>query len=471
MSIFSDTSKERSSHSDRSAGDRARHRLKVREAIRKNIGDIVAEESLIGGKGGKIIKVPIQGIKEYSFIYGENIPGVGSGDGQSKPGDVVSHGQQPGDQGGPGGNRPGTDYYETEITLEELTEILFEDLELPDQERQNLRKLPTLSRRKISGYRKKGILARLSRPRSARERVKRLQEIIHSLHNREEELKNMYDQLKDFLTQSQKIVEALRASGQFAEADRKQKELEKAGQEKQAEINLAHQQLADLYKLQSVLGQKGKLTAEPSAEKKRFPFRQDDLRFKHRRDKPHEESNAVVICIMDTSGSMDTMKKYLARSFFFLLHRFVTTKYTNVELVFIAHDTEAKEVTQEEFFHKGESGGTMISSGYRKALEIIHDRYDPSLWNIYGFHCSDGDNFSSDNEETLRATEEICKIARLFGYGEIKPQKGLNWSSMSDVLKPVEQNYPNFTIVRIANKEDLWDRFKQLLSKAKDQEE
>ena len=79
-----------------------------------------------------------------------------------------------------------------------------------------------------------------------------------------------------------------------------------------------------------------------------------------------EESNAVVLCIMDTSGSMDTMKKYLARSFFFLLYQFISTRYQNVEIVFIAHHTEAKEVTEDEFFHKGESGGTFISSGYSK---------------------------------------------------------------------------------------------------------
>ena len=90
-----------------------------------------------------------------------------------------------------------------------------------------------------------------------------------------------------------------------------------------------------------------------------------------------KESNAVVLCIMDTSGSMDTMKKYLARSFFFLLYQFICTKYRNVEIVFIAHHTEAKEVTEEEFFHKGESGGTFISSGYQKALEIIAGALPP----------------------------------------------------------------------------------------------
>ncbi len=104
---------------------------------------------------------------------------------------------------------------------------------------------------------------------------------------------------------------------------------------------------------------------------RRFPFHDDDLTYKHLITDVREESNAVVVCIMDTSGSMDTMKKYLARCFFFLLYQFIRSKYRNVEIVFIAHHTEAKEVTEDEFFHKGESGGTLISSGYQKALDII----------------------------------------------------------------------------------------------------
>ncbi len=142
---------------------------------------------------------------------------------------------------------------------------------------------------------------------------------------------------------------------------------------------------------------------------------------------------------MDTSGSMDTMKKYLARSFFFLLYQFISTRYRNVEIVFIAHHTEASEVTEEEFFHKGESGGTFISSGYAKALEIIAARYHPSLWNLYAFHCSDGDNFDSDNPAALKDAEELAEICNLFGYGEIKPLGSRYYeSSMLNVFRRIQ---------------------------------
>ncbi len=75
--------------SDRSAGDRLRHRQKVRESIRENIADIIAEESIIGKDRDRVIKVPLRGIKEYRFVFGENAPGVGQGDGNAQPGQVV----------------------------------------------------------------------------------------------------------------------------------------------------------------------------------------------------------------------------------------------------------------------------------------------------------------------------------------------------------------------------------------------
>ena len=381
--------------SDRSAGDRLRHREKVRESIRENIADIIAEESIIGKNKDKIIKVPLRGIKEYRFIYGDNAPGVGQGDGNAQPGQVVGKtgkdGQ--GQSDGQAGDRPGVDYYETDVTLDELIEIMFEDLELPNLERRALREIETDRFAKRKGYRHVGIRVRLDKRRTARQRVKR---VLATQHRRE-------------------------AQGLEAPKD------------------------AD-------------------GNERRFPFHQDDLRYKHLETDVREESNAAVICIMDTSGSMDTMKKYLARSFFFLLYQFISTRYRNVEIVFVAHHTEANEVTEDEFFHKGEAGGTFISSGYQKALDIIAERYHPSLWNLYAFHCSDGDNFDSDNPAALRAAKELSEICNLFGYGEIKPLGSRYYeSSMLNVFRRLDA--PNFQAVLIERKEDIWPSFKAFLSK------
>ncbi|MCB0324562.1 MAG: sporulation protein YhbH [Bdellovibrionales bacterium] len=377
-----------SQRSDRSARDRQRHRQKIRESIRDNIADILAEESIIGRDKDKIIKVPIRSIKEYRFIYGENAPGVAQGHGDSKPGDVVGKGDpgQP-DAAGQAGDQPGVDAFETDVTLEELIEIMFEDLALPELQRKALRTIESDRATKRRGVRREGIRARLDKRRTAKNRIKRM------LARSDEENEPLLDE-----------------DGQV----------------------------------------------------RRFPFHRDDMRYQYVTTDTKLQSNAVVICIMDTSGSMGTVKKYLARSFYFLLYQFIRLKYQEVELVFIAHHTEAKEVSEQEFFHKVESGGTYISSGYNKALEVIEERYHPSLWNVYAFHCSDGDNFYSDNERALQAANELCDVCNLFGYGEIKPSGSAYYSgSMLDVFNAIDK--ANFQTIVIEKKEDLWDGFRAFM--------
>ena len=380
--IFRPYSPSESLRSDRSAGDRQRHRGKVLESIRDNIADLIAEEAIIGQSSDRVVKIPIRSIREYRFVYGENTPGVGTGDGDTEEGQVVgrARGGEPGP--GPAGNQPGFDYYETDVTLDELISIMFEDLALPDMEQKRLRQVMSERTSKRRGYRQVGVHVHLDKKRSARARVRR------------------------------KLATT------------------RAGR---------------------------------ARDDGRFPFHQDDLKFRHRVPDMKPSSNAVVICIMDTSGSMDMMKKYLARSFFFLLHRFVCTRYQHVELVFIAHHTQAREVTEEEFFHKGESGGTMISSGYNKALEVIRDRYHPEHWNIYAFHCSDGDNFASDNEQTLRAAKQLCEVCNLFGYGEIKPYSLHYESSLIEAFEKIDAD--NYQAVLIKRKDDVWPSFKALLKR------
>ena len=342
-SIFRDYKPAEAERSDRSAGDRLRHRQKVRESIRENIADIIAEESIIGKNKDRVIKVPLRGIKEYRFVFGENAPGAGTGDGNAQPGQVVGKaGQQPG-QGadGQGGDKPGVDYYETDVTLEELIDIMFEDLELPNLERKALREVLSDQSSKRKGYRQVGIRVRLDKRRSAKQRVMRMlatQRGAQAVAPENLAPENLVDDATEEIEEVDETAEELNGGAT-----------------------------------------PGLVTTRV---RKRFPFHQRDLRYKHIETDTREESNAVVICIMDTSGSMDTMKKYLARSFFFLLYQFISTRYRNVEIVFIGHHTEASEVTEEEFFHKGESGGTFISSGYQKALEIIAARYHPSLWNV-----------------------------------------------------------------------------------------
>jgi hypothetical protein len=127
----------------------------------------------------------------------------------------------------------------------------------------------------------------------------------------------------------------------------------------------------------------------------------------------------VVLAMMDVSGSMGTMKKYLARSFFFWLVEFLRQIYHHVQIRFIAHTTEAKLVNEDEFFHKGESGGTYCHSAYDLAIHLIETEYNPTQWNIYPFHFSDGEDFEPG--KTVTSVSRILQMGvNMVGYGEIQ---------------------------------------------------
>lgn len=145
----------------------------------------------------------------------------------------------------------------------------------------------------------------------------------------------------------------------------------------------------------------------------------EDLRYKTWEDIQTPRSNAVILAMMDTSGSMGHFEKYIARSFFFWMSRFLRRKYEKVDIVFIAHHTEAKEVSEDDFFNRGESGGTICSSAYETALDIIDQRYPPSQYNLYPFHFSDGDNLTSDNERCVKLIGKLLERSNMFGYGEV----------------------------------------------------
>ncbi len=406
--------------SDRSAGDRLRHREKVRESIRENIADIIAEESIIGKNKDRVIKVPLRGIKEYRFIYGDNAPGVGTGDGNAQPGQVVG---KTGKDGQGKGRRPGR--------RQAWSRLLRDRCFARRTDRDHVRGSRTAESRAAHSARDSFRSIQQTEGLSPRRYPDPARQAAHGAPARHA---NHRDAAAACVTGTERIEVQI---------------------EDESEELLEGEELLEE-------GENG--AEETPAIKRRFPFHQDDLRYKHLETDTREDSNAVVMCIMDTSGSMDTMKKYLARSFFFMLYQFISTRYRNVEIVFIGHHTEANEVTEEEFFHKGESGGTFISSGYQKALDIIDERYHPSLWNIYAFHCSDGDNFDSDNPAALRTAKELSELCNLFGYGEIKPLGSRYYeSSMLNVFRRLD--VPNFQAVLIERKEDIWPSFKAFLSK------
>tara|TARA_A200000159_G_scaffold163460_1_gene189766 strand:- start:3368 stop:4561 length:1194 start_codon:yes stop_codon:yes gene_type:complete len=381
MSIF----KKHKTNADRSAGDRSRHRKKIEKAIKDGIHNIVAEESIIGESGKKKFKIPVRGIKEYRFVYGENgNQAVGSGNGNDlQRGQVIGKKKKGKGQGKPDkpGNEKGEEFYEVELTLEQVADYLFKDLDLPNFEKK--KNAEVISKKiKRRGYRTKGIRPRLDKKKSAIQRIKRMKKEEYS----------------------------------------------------------------------------GKRELDSDEG---FSFIEKDLRYKHYKVSEKRTSSAVIFFLMDVSGSMGKTKKFLSRSFFFLLYHFIRSRYDKVEIVFVSYEAEAYEVDEKSFFERGSSGGTIASTGVKMVNEIIDSRYHPSSWNIYAFHSSDGDNWPTDNENVTSLMSQLMPKLQFYGYCEIEPSiERMGWlkdTSLGSVFDGMIND--KLKTASITCKEDIWDAF------------
>lgn len=357
--------------------DQQRHVEKVKEAIRDNLPELISEESIIMSNGRDVIKIPIRSLDEYKIRYNyDKTKHVGQGDGDSQVGDVIARGTE-GGESGPGqgkqaGDIAGQDYYEAEVTIAELENVLFEEMELPNLQQKEQADI-TIDKVEFNDIRKKGLMGNIDKKRT--------------------------------------IITAIKRNAM-----------------------------------------KGK--AEIS------PLNNDDLRFKTWDEVTKPESKAVVLAMMDTSGSMGAFEKYCARSFFFWMTRFLRSKYETVEIEFIAHHTEAKVVTEEAFFSKGESGGTICSSAYQKALELIAQKYNPTRFNIYPVHFSDGENMTSDNEKCIKLVNELMEVSSMFGYGEVNAHS--RYSTLMNTYKKLDN--PKFRHYVLKGKSDVYEALKSLFN-------
>jgi sporulation protein YhbH len=359
--------------------DQKRHQEKVKEAIKNNLADLITEESIIMSNGRDVIKIPIRSLDEYKIRYNyDKNKHVGQGDGDSQVGDVVARDGSGEGQKGPGngqgaGDQAGYDYYEAEVSLMELEEALFSQLELPNLKRKEADQ-NVIQHIQFNDIRRTGLMGNIDKKRTMMTAFKR-----------------------------------------------------------------------------------NAMSGNPSF----YPIYPEDLKFKTWNEIVKPESKAVVLAMMDTSGSMGLWEKYMARSFFFWMTRFLRTKYETVEIAFIAHHTEAKVVTEEEFFTKGESGGTICSSAYRKALELIETQYSPSRYNIYPFHFSDGDNLTSDNARCVKLVNELMKVSNMFGYGEVNQYN--RHSTLMSAYKNIKDEKFRYYILK--QKSDVFHAMKSFFKK------
>ena len=358
--------------------DQQRHLDKVKEAIKNNLPDLISEESIVMSNGREVIKIPIRSLDEYRIRYNsDKSKHVGQGNGDSQVGDVVARepgkGQQAAGKGKEAGDKAGQDYTEAEVTIAELEDVLFGEMELPNLEQKEQAEITT-EKIEFNDIRKKGLMGNIDKKQTILTAIKR---------------------------------NAIKGK---------------------AEIS---------------------------------PIHNDDLRFKTWNDVVKPESSAVVLAMMDTSASMGNFEKYMARSFFFWMTKFLRSKYEKVEIEFIAHHTEAKVVSEEDFFSKGESGGTICSSAYKKALELIGEKYHPSRFNIYPVHFSDGENMTNDNEKCMKYVDELMSVSSMFGYGEVNEHN--RYSTLMSTYKKI--NNPKFRHYVLKEKQDVYHALKSFFQK------
>ena len=192
-----------------------------------------------------------------------------------------------------------------------------------------------------------------------------------------------------------------------------------------------------------------------------------DIRYRTYRKTVKPQSNAVVIYMMDVSGSMGDEQKEIVRLESFWINTWLKKNYKGLETRFIIHDAAAKEVDEDTFFKTSESGGTLISSAYKLCMKMIQEEYPLNEWNIYPFHFSDGDNWSGEDTRVCvnLLKEFFLPNVNMFGYGQVESKYG-----SGQFLKDLEKEFPEddrVVMSKIESRDKIMDSIKDFLKKGR----
>jgi len=407
----------------KSTVNRQRFIRRYKTQIKKAVSDAIGRRSITDIDKGETIHIPSKDISEPHFRHGEGgvIERVFPGNREFSKGEHIdrpkSESGQTGSQSSADGS--GEDSFVFELSREEFLDIYFEDLELPDLVKKELAKVDSFKFIR-AGFTSYGTPANMN--------------IIRSMI---------------------KAASRRRALGSANRKQLKISEEELAGiNQKSDKTEEERQKAVDLQEKIAFL--KKRLKAIPFVDT-------IDLRYNNRIRVPSPSSQAVMFCIMDVSGSMDEIKKDVAKRFFILLYLFLTRTYDQIDLVFIRHHTTAKEVSEEEFFYSRETGGTVVSSALELMREIVQKRYPVSAWNIYAAQASDGDNWNADSPHCQNIlAQDIMPLVQYFAYIEIMPR---HHQSLWEAYKNVQEMYPNFAMQNIDALSEIYPVFRELFKR------
>jgi hypothetical protein len=410
-----------------------RARAQIREAVQKSLKDAAVADIQKDRK----IRISTKGTKEPRFRLDPRTSGerdfVLPGNKEFTPGDEIKK-PKSGDGGQSGKDAAdyaeGEDDFEFTMTQEEILDIFFEDLELPNLVRTTLKETPSKVWKR-AGITTAGSPTQINLIRTMRNSFGRRL----ALHR---------PRLSD--------VEALHAELEALEQNTPQTE----------------QTRAKILALKEAI-------AKAEAKRKWVAFVDPiDVRFNAFAEQPVPTSQAVMFCLMDVSGSMGEREKDLAKRFYMLLHLFLKRRYDKVDIVFIRHTHDAQEVDEQEFFYSRQSGGTIVSTALDKMLEIQRERYATADWNIYAAQASDGYTQSGDARHCVEMlNNDIMPLCQYYAYIEILDEREMEVFASEDsgaelwrAYRTVAEAWSNFATKRISKPADIFPVFRELFRKA-----
>ncbi|MBK1720185.1 YeaH/YhbH family protein [Thiocystis violacea] len=407
---------------NKSTVNRQRFLKRYKTQLKRAVADAVNKRSITDIDSGEKVGIPSRDISEPLFHHGKGgrRDMVHPGNKEFEKGDRIRRpegGAGGSGQGKAGKGGPGEDEFMFELSREEFMDLLFDDLELPNLVRNQL--IGTTEFKNVrAGYATQGAPTNIDVVRSLKGAIARRTALGAPSRARIREL--------------EAELEGLLADG-IAETD--------------VRILALREEIDRL---------KTRIAALPFID----TF---DLRYQSYVKLPEPTSKAVMLCIMDVSGSMDQIRKNLAKRFFILLYLFLQRNYDKIEVVFIRHHTIAQEVDEEEFFYSRETGGTVVSSALNLAYEVLKARYDSSLWNIYAAQASDGDNWDSDSNVCRDILiDKLMPLMRYYAYVEITPRQHQSlWYAYQEVMAA----HPQFAMQEIDGADDIYPVFRELFKR------
>ena len=411
----------------KSLSNRQRFIERARAEVKSAVQDALRKRKVADVEHGEKIAIPTRGITEPTFHHSHRTgrtDHVVPGNKEYVRGDEI-----PRPQGGDGGGRDGSpdgsgeDAFEFTLTKEEFLDMFFEDLELPDLVKKTLKDTTAVDLQR-AGYTVTGSPSNLSIPRTMRQSMARR---ISLKRPKLGELEALREE-----------IEKAKARGADDEAERLTLLLERSERRSKA-----------------------------------IPYIDPlDVRYRRFERVPKPNTEAVMFCLMDVSGSMTEAMKDLAKRFFMLLHVFLIRRYRHVDVVFIRHTSTAEEVDEETFFYSRETGGTVGSTALEKMMEIARARYSTDRWNIYGAQASDGDNYGADSSRCVSLLGgEVLPLCQYFAYVEVGDGMGGGLSGLSrdsDLWRAYGEVAPahaHFAMRRVGDPAQIFSVFHELFSK------